>query len=142
MPDGKKVLTGYQRNEIIDLSAAVGLSSDEDLVRCITPNEQEDFLLLNRKELMMRSFCNIGTRNSNKMAIEKCRRIKISELDKKSKDGLNNMQKLGTNEIHTAVGSKDDKFILLFSRFDLIKMKVDVREQTAKEKKSGHTHKV
>jgi hypothetical protein len=60
------------------------------------------------------------------MTITRCRKIKIGEPDKKSEDGLDNIAKIGTNEIHTAVGSKDDKFLLMFSRFDLLKMKIDI----------------
>ncbi len=85
-------------------------------------------MLLNRKEKFLRSYCNVAARNSNKMVIEKGRKIKIGEPDKKSDDGLDNMQKIGTSEVHTAVGSKDDKFLLMFTRFDLIKMKIEVQE--------------
>jgi hypothetical protein len=38
-PNGSKVLTGFQRNTLSDLTAAVNITNDEDLVRCITPNE-------------------------------------------------------------------------------------------------------
>lgn len=142
LEDGKQVLSGFQRNVITDLTATVAITKDDDLVRCITPNEQEDFLLLNKKDRVLRSFMNTAARNSDKMVVTRCRKIKIGERDKPSTDGLDNLQMITANTIHTAVGSKDDKYLLLFSKFDLLKAKIEVYEQTSKEKKAGNSHKI
>jgi hypothetical protein len=42
---------------------------DEELVRCITPNEKEDFLLISRKAMVMRTFTNSAKRNSDQMLV-------------------------------------------------------------------------
>lgn len=34
------------------------MSDDDELIRCITPNEEEDFMLLNRKTGLVRTFSN------------------------------------------------------------------------------------
>lgn len=97
------------------------------MIRCITPNEQEDFILLNRRLKVIRSYTNAANRNSDKVAISRHRKIKIAD-NEKSDDKKTNIERLGpsTREFHSAVGSKDNDYLLLFSRFDLIKMKIDV----------------
>jgi hypothetical protein len=67
------------------------------------------------------------------MEIKVYRKIKISNPEE--------VPKFGPNEFHTAVGSKDNDHLLFFSRYDVIKCKLQVQEQTLKEKKSGgNTH--
>jgi hypothetical protein len=68
--NGKRSLFGFQKNVITCLDSFVDMKGnlinvikffaidDEELLRCITPNEKEDFLLLSKKGLTLRTFCN------------------------------------------------------------------------------------
>lgn len=76
---------------------------------------------------MIRTFTNTAMRNSDKMIVSRYRKIKILDHDK-SDDPRSNIDKLGNSEIHSAVGSKDNDYLLLFNRFDLIKMRIDKQD--------------
>jgi hypothetical protein len=122
------------------------------LIRAVTANEQEDFLLLNRKLGIIRTFCNDsrkkGNKKSDEILIVQNRKIKIhipKPTEAKPGDAElkeNNITKLGKKEFHTAVGSKDHDYIILFNKNDVIKCKIEFKEQSAKDKKEGITHRI
>jgi hypothetical protein len=119
------------------LDQAIDLKDGDELVRCITPNEQEDFLLLNKPDRMIRTFVNSAARNSNKMVVTRGRKIRIVES---TPGDATQVTKLGSDAFHSAVGSKENDYLLFFTKFDMFKLKIDVQEQIGKEKKSGVTH--
>ena len=53
-----------------------------------------------------------------------------------------NINKLGTKEFHTAVGSKDHDYLILFNNNDVIKCKIELKENSGKIKKQGFTHSI
>jgi hypothetical protein len=121
------------------------------LIRAVTPNKQEDFLLLNRKLGIIRTFCNDSRKKgkkSDEILIFQYRKIKIHiPKPAEAKPGNaeikeNNITKLGTKEFHTAVGSKDHDYLILFNNNDIIKCKIEVNEYSAKNKKEGFTHSI
>jgi hypothetical protein len=67
----------------------LNILDDEELLRCITPNEKEDFLLMSKKALTIRTFTNTARKiddkmnvakvDGDKMNVELCRKIKIVE---------------------------------------------------------------
>ena len=59
--EGVLQLTGFQRGVLTDLNLATGITSGEELIRCVTPNEEEDFVLLNRKLGKLRAFINANS---------------------------------------------------------------------------------
>ena len=63
---------------------------DEELLRCITPNEKEDFLLLSKKGLTLRTFTNTARGKGDKMEVEEYRRIKIVEPQNPDPDAKTN----------------------------------------------------
>lgn len=127
------------------------------MIRAVTPNEQEDFLLLNRKLGIIRSFCNDSrkkgkktdeSKKSDEILIFQNRKIKIhipKPTDAKPDNAEvkeNNITKLGTKEFHTAIGSKQNDYIVFFNKNDVIKCKIEFKEQSAKDKKEGITHRI
>jgi hypothetical protein len=101
---------------------------------------------------MIRTFCNDSRKKANKKAddikIFQNRKIKIhvpkvSEAKPGDPEVVeNNISKLGTKEFHTAVGSKDHDYLVFFNKNDVIKCKIETKEQTAKDKKEGITHRI
>jgi hypothetical protein len=121
------------------------------LIRAVTPNKQEDFLLLNRKLGIIRTFCNDSRKKAKKseeILIFQYRKIKIhipKPTEAKPGDAEikeNNITKLGTKEFHTAVGSKDHDYLILFNNNDIIKCKIEANEYSTKNKKEGFTHSI
>jgi hypothetical protein len=55
---GKRALAGFQNNAITNLESVVQMTDDDELIRCVTPNEEEDFMLLNKKTGLVRTFAN------------------------------------------------------------------------------------
>lgn len=110
-------------------------------------------MLLNRKLGIIRTFCNDSRKKTNKKSDEikifQNRKIKIHvpkptdvKLGEQSEVVENNITKLGTKEFHTAVGSKNHDYIILFNKNDVIKCKIEFKEQSAKDKKEGVSHRI
>lgn len=76
------------------------------------------------------------------MLVAQHRFIKINEPLNPDPEAKTNIDKLGDLEFHTAVGSKKHDYILLFNKRDVIKCKVQVKEQTNKDKKDAISHKI
>ena len=121
------------------------------MIRAVTPNKQEDFLLLNRKLGIIRTFCNNSWKKgkiSDEILIFQNRKIKIDISEPtEAKPGNaevkdSNINKLGTKEFHTAVGSKDLDYLILFNNNDVIKCKIELKENSGKIKKQGFTHSI
>ena len=100
---------------------------------------------------MIRTFCNDSRKKGKKndeINIFQNRKIKIhipKPTDAKPGDAEvkeNNITKLGTKDFHTAVGSKEHDYIILFNKNDVIKCKIEFKEQSAKDKKEGITHRI
>lgn len=113
--------------------------------------------MLNRKTGVIRTFCNDSRKKQSskgvvteEIKIYQNRKIKIHVPQpvpgaKPPSDGEvieNNITKLGTNEFHTAVGSKNHDFIVFFNKNDVIKCKIEIKEQTSKDKKEGVSHRI
>jgi|LauGreDrversion4_2_1035121.scaffolds.fasta_scaffold151239_2 hypothetical protein len=60
------------------------------------------------------------------MIVKQERKIKILENPDKTDDQPSIIELLGKNEFHAAVGNKDNNHLLLFSRFDVIKLKIEI----------------
>jgi hypothetical protein len=58
------------------------------------------------------------------MLVAQYRFIKINEPSNPVPDSKTNIEKLGDLEFHTAVGSKNHDYILLFNKKDVIKCRV------------------
>ena len=110
-------------------------------------------MLLNRKLGLIRTFCNDSRKKTNiksdDIRIFQNRKIKIhvpkpSQVKPGEQPDVveNNITKLGSKEFHTAVGSKNHDFIILFNQNDVIKCKIEFKEQSAKDKKEGVTHRI
>lgn len=82
------------------------------MIRCITPNLQEDFILLNRKKHLIRSFANYDNL-TDKMNVKKLKKINIKDTA------------LIDGELHTVVGSPNEDFLLIFSKHDIFKLKME-----------------
>ncbi len=100
---------------------------------------------------MIRTFCNDSRKKgkkSDEILIFQNRKIKIhipKPTEAKPGDAEvkeNNITKLGTKEFHTAIGSKDHDYLILFNKNDVIKCKIEFKEQSAKDKKEGITHRI
>jgi hypothetical protein len=57
----------------------LNILDDEELLRCITTNEKEDFLLMSKKALTIRTFTNTARIKGDEMNVALCRKIKIVE---------------------------------------------------------------
>ena len=79
-------------------------------------------MLLNKKDKFIRTFINTAQRNSDKMLVSRSRKIKLLEPDKEVSPS--NMELIGNREFHSAVGSKENDYILLFDKFDLLRLKI------------------
>ena len=123
---GKNSLFGFQRNTIQNLDASVELKDGDELIRCVTPNEAEDFLLINNKEKIIRTYTNTASRNSDQMIVTKYRKIKIIDIEQKvGVTARTNSEKLSC-DFHTAVGSKENDYLMFFNRFDVVRCKIDL----------------
>lgn len=92
LPTGKASLFGFQRNKVQCLDDQImqigskgekipGINAGDELIRCVTQNEKEDFLIFNMTEGRLRTYTNNASRNEGTMKITLCRKIKISNLD-------------------------------------------------------------
>jgi hypothetical protein len=86
-------------------------------------------LLLNKKDKTIRTYINTANRNSDKMTVSRLKKIKFVEIQgyapsvPPKNDSI--IDKLGQEEFHSAVSSKDGSIILLFSKFDIMSLKIE-----------------
>lgn len=91
-------------------------------------------MLLNRKDKTIETYVNTTKRNSNKMLCTRLKKIKFVEAPgytpsippKDDDDSI--IDKLGQEEFHSCVSSKDGSILLLFSKFDIVSLKIETLE--------------
>ncbi len=113
--------------------------------------------MLNRKAGIIRTFCNDSRKKhgnkgakTDEVKIYQNRKIKIhvpnpvpgAKAPAEGEVVENNITKLGTKEFHTAVGSKNHDYLIFFNKNDVIKCKIEIKEQTSKDKKEGVSHRI
>ncbi len=81
------------------------------MIRCITPNDQEDFVLLNRQKKIIRSFVNPNSLTDH-MIVTKLRTINIGGGDTIEGD------------LHSVVGTHNEDYLLLFNKNDIYKLRI------------------
>lgn len=90
-------------------------------------------MLLNRKDKTIETYVNSTKRNSNKMLCTRLKKIKFVEapgyapsIPPKEGEMDSIIDKLGQEEFHSAVASKDGSTFLLFSKFDIVSLKIEI----------------
>ena len=105
----KMQITGFQHGKFTPLNQMIEYQNDEEIIRCITPNEEEDFVLLSRKGKTIRTFINTDIKSQH-MTVRRERTIPIA-----------NPELIGP-ELHTVVGTHNNDYLLLFNKKDIFKL--------------------
>jgi hypothetical protein len=119
-PNGKLNFFGFQKSTIVNLNAVTNLSDKEELVRFISPDELEDFILFDREKKVLRTFINEDG-GDGYMKVSPKRKFKVK--DPKVIEGY----------LHSIVATNNPDYILLFNDKDLYKLKVDDGSITPKK---------
>ncbi|CDW78106.1 wd-40 repeat protein [Stylonychia lemnae] len=110
---GKTKITGFQKDQVIDLNGATQFKEGDELIRFISTDLQEDFVILSKSEKIIKTFTNQAQDKDGQMNVQLKRRFKFNEPEKVNE------------KLHTMVATKNEEQVLLIGDKDLFKLRVE-----------------